>query len=142
MIGEFAFSRCNSLQSIVIPESVTIIGEHAFYGCKSLRSVQVLNNETRIAKSAFRECESLEGTSDVTHHDEDEDEDEDEDVFPVPEHEITYEESYMGDQIEWLFMDALDEAGVESEPSIQGGAGSDFLTDSEGNFVQVDYQDE
>ena len=35
-IGDFAFSECSALSSIVIPESVTAIGYCAFYACSSL----------------------------------------------------------------------------------------------------------
>ena len=34
-----AFWECNSLTSIVIPKSVTIIGENAFVECRSLNTV-------------------------------------------------------------------------------------------------------
>ena len=40
-IGDRAFSRCSSLTSITIPDSVTSIGEWAFSGCDSLTSIIV-----------------------------------------------------------------------------------------------------
>ncbi len=39
IIGEGAFSNCESLKSITIPDSITVIGDYAFYGCTSLSSV-------------------------------------------------------------------------------------------------------
>ena len=40
-IGSYAFSHCNGLTSITIPESVTSIGEDAFSYCSSLTSVTI-----------------------------------------------------------------------------------------------------
>ena len=41
-IGSYAFSRCDSLTSITIPDSVTSIGYRAFYNCDSLNKVNYL----------------------------------------------------------------------------------------------------
>ena len=38
-IPSSAFKNCNSITTITLPESVTLIGEYAFYGCSSLTSV-------------------------------------------------------------------------------------------------------
>ena len=40
-IGDYAFSGCDSLTSVTIPDSVTSIGDHAFSGCDSLTSITV-----------------------------------------------------------------------------------------------------
>ena len=58
-IGEYAFSYCESLESITIPDSVTSIGESAFYFCTSLERVIIGNGVTNIGGSAFYECTSL-----------------------------------------------------------------------------------
>ena len=58
-IGEYAFGGCESLQSIVIPESVTEIGEDAFYWCRSLQSIVIPESVTKIGEYAFEGCESL-----------------------------------------------------------------------------------
>ena len=58
-IGEYAFGGCESLQSIVIPESVTEIGEDAFYWCRSLQSIVIPDSVTEIGDGAFEECSSL-----------------------------------------------------------------------------------
>lgn len=52
-IGEQAFSDCNGLTSIVIPNSVISIGVKAFWGCRGLISVSIPNSVTLIGENAF-----------------------------------------------------------------------------------------
>lgn len=58
-IGYEAFSGCNLLQKIVIPDSVTTIGYAAFSGCTSLQSITVPDSVTEIGDRAFSWCVSL-----------------------------------------------------------------------------------
>ena len=58
-IGEGAFSRCTSLTSITIPDSVTIIGEDAFGDCTSLTSVTIPDSVTSIGWYALGGCTNL-----------------------------------------------------------------------------------
>ena len=58
-IGDWAFSSCDGLTSIDIPNSVTSIGDHAFNECSSLTSVTIPNTVTSIGDYAFSNCESL-----------------------------------------------------------------------------------
>ncbi len=69
-IGDGAFSRCDSLTSIHIPERVTIIGVGEidgvtsigggiFRGCSSLRSIDIPRGFDSIGYSAFYGCTSL-----------------------------------------------------------------------------------
>jgi hypothetical protein len=58
-IGNYAFSGCTILTSVVIPNSVTTIGGSAFYSCRSLTSVTIPNSVTNIGEEAFRYCNSL-----------------------------------------------------------------------------------
>jgi len=58
-IGKYAFYSCTSLQSITIPSSVTSIGEEAFAYCKSLQSITIPSGVTSIGYSAFSGCDSL-----------------------------------------------------------------------------------
>ena len=44
-IDDSAFSNCNSLESIIISNSVKYIGEYAFYGCSSLTNVYYTGTE-------------------------------------------------------------------------------------------------
>ena len=59
VIEKKAFFECNSLKSVIIPNSVTIIEEWAFLGCYSLRSIDIPDSVTKMGVSAFRHCNSL-----------------------------------------------------------------------------------
>ena len=52
-IGDGAFTSCYQLSSIVIPDGVTSIGDSAFWFCSSLHSVVIPNNVTSIGRYAF-----------------------------------------------------------------------------------------
>ena len=58
-IGRLSFDRCTGLGSVTIPNSVTMIGSQAFYGCSALSSVTVGNSVTAIGMGAFTDCENL-----------------------------------------------------------------------------------
>ena len=45
-IGQYAFSGCSSLASLTIPKSVTTIGGNAFDGCSGLTSITVASGNT------------------------------------------------------------------------------------------------
>ncbi len=59
IIGNDAFSGCNSLKSVNIPSSVIEIGASAFSNCNSLESVNIPSSVTAIGYSAFSDCGSL-----------------------------------------------------------------------------------
>ena len=59
-IGDGAFSECESLTSITIPDSVTSIGDKAFAYCTSLTSVTIPHSVTTIGTYAFWNCNRLE----------------------------------------------------------------------------------
>lgn len=52
-IGDGAFSGCDNLASVTIPSSVISIGEYAFDGCYRLASVIIPNSVTNIGEDAF-----------------------------------------------------------------------------------------
>ena len=58
-IGNYAFSGCIGLTSVVIPNSVTVIRYNAFYGCSGLKSVVIPNSVTSIGGGAFVNCIGL-----------------------------------------------------------------------------------
>ncbi len=58
-IGYRAFSFCESITSITIPDSVTSIGISAFAYCPLLVSVLIPDSVTSIGNLAFSRCESL-----------------------------------------------------------------------------------
>lgn len=58
-IGSDAFRSCESLTSVDIPNSVTVIGDQAFDECTSLASVKIPNSVTEIGDLAFDRCKSL-----------------------------------------------------------------------------------
>ena len=58
-IGEGAFYQCESLKSIIIPDSVTSIGDGAFCDCESLTNITIPDSVTSIGDCALKECSSL-----------------------------------------------------------------------------------
>ena len=58
-IGWSSFKWCNTLKSIVIPDSVTEIESYAFYECSNLTSVTIGNKVTSIGDDAFRYCSNI-----------------------------------------------------------------------------------
>ena len=58
-IGSYAFGYCTSLTSITIPNGVTTIEERSFYNCNNLTSVTIPNSITNIESYAFAYCSSL-----------------------------------------------------------------------------------
>ena len=58
-IGDWAFSDCDGLTSVTIPDGVRSIGCGAFYNCESLTSVTIGNSVTNIGDLTFYKCENL-----------------------------------------------------------------------------------
>lgn len=59
-IGNGAFSSCNNLVNLEIPDSVIFIGDRAFLGCSNLTNLTIPNSVTSIGESAFAWCDRLE----------------------------------------------------------------------------------
>ena len=58
-IGQFAFSKCDSLTGVSLPELLTSIGFGAFKDCVSLQDLVFPDAVTFIGRSAFNNCSSL-----------------------------------------------------------------------------------
>ena len=58
-IGYGAFFRCINLESINIPDDVTIIADFAFEFCSSLESITIPDNVSSIKYAAFAYCSNL-----------------------------------------------------------------------------------
>lgn len=58
-IGEWAFTRCSNLTSVILGNSVETIGKVAFYSCSSLVSVTIPDSVKTIGVSAFNGCSNL-----------------------------------------------------------------------------------
>ncbi|MEI6605565.1 MAG: leucine-rich repeat protein [Verrucomicrobiota bacterium] len=52
-IGSWAFARCATVTSVVIPNGVTSIGDHAFYQCSGMTGVTLPASLTSIGDDAF-----------------------------------------------------------------------------------------
>ena len=59
LIPDKAFSNCDKLTSITIPDCVNMIGDNAFNDCGSLLSVNLGNGITVIGDNAFYNCGNL-----------------------------------------------------------------------------------
>ena len=59
-IQDEAFAYCSNLRSVIFPDSLKVIGDWAFNGCSSLSSVVIPENVNVIGEMAFQECSKLE----------------------------------------------------------------------------------
>ena len=58
-IGKNAFSKCESITSVTIPDTITSIGMEAFYGCTAIQTVHIPASVVSIGDDAFGRCSSL-----------------------------------------------------------------------------------
>lgn len=59
-IGKEAFSDCDNLLSVTIPDKVINIYEDAFSGCSNLRTAIIMGTLSNVKEGAFGDCEDLE----------------------------------------------------------------------------------
>ena len=58
-IGQYAFSGCIGITSLIIPETLQYIGLNAFNNCSSLASINIPDSVVEIGSHAFNNCSSL-----------------------------------------------------------------------------------
>ncbi len=58
-IGEFAFGYEDTITSVVIPSSITVIGDNAFYDCENLTAITIPAGVTSIGSNPFVRCPKL-----------------------------------------------------------------------------------
>ena len=58
-IGEFAFTNCVNLTSVIIPESITKIGKSSFQNCENLDEITLPKSIEVIDKYAFALCKNI-----------------------------------------------------------------------------------
>ena len=59
-IGESAFAKCASINSVYLPDNVTSIGTYAFNSCSKLTFIEFSDNFNGIGVRAFENCTGLE----------------------------------------------------------------------------------
>ena len=58
-IGKAAFYQCNTLLSIQLPSTITVIDNNSFNECEQLQLLEIPSGVTSIGNSAFEQCELL-----------------------------------------------------------------------------------
>ena len=58
-IGEKAFSGCNNLTSLILPNTLNVIGSYAFENCNNLKSLSVPGSVMSIGGGAFEGCQNM-----------------------------------------------------------------------------------
>lgn len=58
-IGQSAFSGCQALDDVIMPDTITSINANAFDGCRRLKTLHLSTALTSIGSQAFNNCTSL-----------------------------------------------------------------------------------
>ena len=59
-ISDGCFADCDTLTTIILPETVTIIGDYAFSGCDALRGIYIPHGVLSVGAGALANCPVLE----------------------------------------------------------------------------------
>ena len=62
-IGYGAFAELPNLETVTLPETITLIDMSAFEKCKKLKQIVIPTNVKELGYSVFRDCESLESVT-------------------------------------------------------------------------------
>ena len=58
-VVDYAFSGCNTVETVKIPGDISAVPDGLFSECKSLKSVEIANGVVSIGANAFSQCSSL-----------------------------------------------------------------------------------
>lgn len=58
-IGDYAFSGCFRLTTVIIPTSVTSIGNEIFTACSNLTTISLTTPVMDVGKNVFKDCPKL-----------------------------------------------------------------------------------
>ena len=58
-VGTYAFGYCSSIETLVLPDSITEIGNAAFCDLTKLESVNIPANITKLGIQVFSNCQSI-----------------------------------------------------------------------------------
>ena len=58
-LGRYAFSYCDTLTGVTVPETVTGLGDFVFYACGNLKSVTLPAGVTEVGTNPFYKCGKL-----------------------------------------------------------------------------------
>ena len=58
-VGEYAFSKCETVEQVYLPSTLKSIGIQAFYNCSSLKEIDLPSSLVSLSTDAFAYCPSL-----------------------------------------------------------------------------------
>lgn len=58
-IPSYCFAQCNSLENVIIPDTVINISDHAFYQCNQIEYLVIPDTVQSIGNAAFANCEKM-----------------------------------------------------------------------------------
>ena len=58
-IGKWAFSGCETVEKVTLPNTITFINDNAFSGCTKLTEINIPDSVTQIGNGSFSRCEIL-----------------------------------------------------------------------------------